>query len=179
MTLEERLLAVRGIVSVVDGVLTDGRLTFDGEGRLFQQFNVRDGLGLALWRLVGGKFAVVSLFESEAIHALTKQWRCAVCHTGVHGEAEVFQRVAHDLSLAPSAIAFLGADVFDLPAMSLAGCAVAPADAPAVVRGAAHWVSDCPGGGGVVRAFVQEMLRTQARYDEAVREYLARADGGQ
>ena len=46
--LRPRLAAVKLLVLDVDGVLTDGGLWFDQEGRLQKRFDVRDGLGIRL-----------------------------------------------------------------------------------------------------------------------------------
>jgi 3-deoxy-D-manno-octulosonate 8-phosphate phosphatase KdsC-like HAD superfamily phosphatase len=44
----------------VDGVLTDGGLTFDENGSLLQTFNVRDGFALVAARRAGLKIAWIS-----------------------------------------------------------------------------------------------------------------------
>src|SRR5512140_2498435 len=46
--LRTRLSRIRGIVLDVDGVLTDGSMTFDENGREWKTFDVKDGLGLRL-----------------------------------------------------------------------------------------------------------------------------------
>lgn len=47
-TFDQRAQTIRLLVLDVDGVLTDGSLTFTGEGELSKTFNVRDGLGIKL-----------------------------------------------------------------------------------------------------------------------------------
>jgi len=46
----ERASHIRLAIFDVDGVLTDGRLFFDPEGREFKAFHARDGLGIKLLR---------------------------------------------------------------------------------------------------------------------------------
>lgn len=44
----ERWAAIKLLAFDVDGTLTEGALTFDAEGRLYQTFNVRDGFASTL-----------------------------------------------------------------------------------------------------------------------------------
>ena len=52
-TFDQRAQTIRLLVLDVDGVLTDGSLTFTGEGELSKTFNVRDGLGIKLLQAAG------------------------------------------------------------------------------------------------------------------------------
>ena len=55
----------------------------------------------------------------------------------------------------------MGDDLADLPILSRAGLAIAPADAVPEVRRAARWVTRQPGGGGAVREVLEAILRAQ------------------
>jgi len=50
--------------------------------------------------------------------------------------------------------------------------AAVPADAVPEAREAAHWVSSFRGGAGAVRELVEFILKSQARWESAVEEYL-------
>src|SRR5512140_3691229 len=67
--LRTRLLRVRGIILDVDGVLTDGSLTFDEEGREWKSFDVKDGLGLVLVRALGYRIGIISSRVSRVVAA--------------------------------------------------------------------------------------------------------------
>ena len=60
MSLAAAAAAVRLLCLDVDGVLTDGTVRFDGEGRESKSFSVRDGLGVVLWQRLGGAVAIVT-----------------------------------------------------------------------------------------------------------------------
>ena len=49
----ERARQIRLLALDVDGILTDGRLYFDSEGREIKAFHVADGLGLNALRKAG------------------------------------------------------------------------------------------------------------------------------
>jgi 3-deoxy-D-manno-octulosonate 8-phosphate phosphatase (KDO 8-P phosphatase) len=58
--LRTRLSRIRGLILDVDGVLTDGSMTFDEDGRETKTFDVKDGLGLVLLRDLGYRLGVIS-----------------------------------------------------------------------------------------------------------------------
>jgi 3-deoxy-D-manno-octulosonate 8-phosphate phosphatase (KDO 8-P phosphatase) len=74
-------------------------------------------------------------------------------------------------------VAFMGDDILDLPALQRAGLAVAPANAVAEVRAAVHLVTKAAGGAGAVRECVEQILRAQGRWRDAVRAFV-REHGG-
>jgi 3-deoxy-D-manno-octulosonate 8-phosphate phosphatase (KDO 8-P phosphatase) len=57
----------------------------------------------------------------------------------------------------------------DLPVMKAVGLAVAPADAAADARDAAHWVLRSFGGTGAVRELIERLLRGKQRWEEHLR----------
>jgi len=160
----------------VDGVLTDGKMWFDGEGRQFRWLHARDGAGLTLWHLAGGKTAMISGLGSPAIEAIAKTWRCAEHHVWIKDKARVCREIAerHDITLAQ--MAFIGDDIIDLYAIQAVGLGVAVADAAPEVKAAADMVLETPGGAGVVRELVHRILRAQGRLEETIKIYCDRKD---
>ena len=56
----EVLAGIRFLLTDVDGVLTDGRLHFDSEGRETKVFHVHDGAGIVYWHRSGGRSGFLS-----------------------------------------------------------------------------------------------------------------------
>ncbi|MGZ5381726.1 MAG: KdsC family phosphatase, partial [Thermoanaerobaculia bacterium] len=65
--LRSRLARIRGIVLDVDGVLTDGSMTFDENGHETKTFDVKDGFGLVLLRDLGYRIGIVSSRASKVV----------------------------------------------------------------------------------------------------------------
>src|SRR5258706_12754034 len=65
--LRTRLARVRAFVLDVDGVLTDGSMTFDEDGRETKTFDVKDGFGLVLMRDLGYRIGIVSSRLSKVV----------------------------------------------------------------------------------------------------------------
>ncbi|HOD51499.1 MAG TPA: HAD hydrolase family protein [Candidatus Hydrogenedentes bacterium] len=178
-TLDTRLKRVRFLVSDVDGVLTDGAIAFDGEGRPFRTVCVRDVTALTMWHLVEGKTALVSGLGSKALEAIAATWKCAECHMWVKNKLRVCEEVAARHGLSMEELAFIGDDIIDVRAISAVGLGVAVADAAPEARQAAHFVTGGAGGKGAVRELIEHILRAQGRYEEALERYMAREDSPQ
>ena len=65
--LMERAANIRLLALDVDGVLTDGRLYYDGRGNETKAFSTRDGLGLRLLALQGIDLALITARRSEIV----------------------------------------------------------------------------------------------------------------
>jgi len=174
--LEERLRRCTFIVLDMDGVLTDGGIAFDGEGRPFRTVHVRDMTALTLWRLAGGRTAIVSGLGSKAVEAIAVQWQCTEHHMWVKDKARVCREIAQCHGVPLDEMAFLGDDIIDVRAMETAGLAVAVADAAPEAKKAAHLVLDAEGGKGPVRELVHRVLTAQGRLEEVLEMYCNRKD---
>ena len=60
---------IRMLVLDVDGVLTDGRLHYDADGREAKVFDVRDGYGIKQVAAMGITVAVISGRKSRPVEA--------------------------------------------------------------------------------------------------------------
>lgn len=170
--------SIRLIITDVDGVLTDGTVFFDADGRQFRGFSVRDVTALTLWRLAGGKTAVVSGLGSTAVEAMAQQWRCDDCLMWIKNKAKACRALAERHELDLSELAFLGDDVIDVRAMQTVGLGVAVRDAAPEALSAAGWVTRAGAGEGALRELIEAVLRAQGRFDEVVEMYANRDDEG-
>lgn len=176
MTVEQRLAGIKLLACDVDGTLTDGSITY-GSGILeIKAFNIRDGLGLKLasWY----QFPVVWLTgrTSDAVERRAGELNVQV-YQGASDKAAGLRHVANDRGIALEAIAYIGDDINDLPALGIAGLPIAVADAAPEVLAVAAYVTKAPGGAGAVREALEYILRGQGRWEEAVQTYLSRLQG--
>ena len=171
MTLDSRIRGVRMILLDVDGVLTDGTVLMHGDGTESKAFHIRDGAAL-VWAMRSG--LTVGLLSARASAATTQraaQLGIRLVVQGIASKRAEYERVLTDAGLDDSAVAYMGDDLLDLPVLTRAGLAGAPADAAPDVRDRAHWVSTAPGGRGAVREFIELIMRGQGRWDEIVGNY--------
>ena len=160
-SLAARADKVRLLVLEVDGVLTDGTLVYGPGGEEVKRFHVRDGYALAVARRAGLTVAVISGRASAAVTRRLAELEIEEVHQGVRDKAALLAELTARLGRARSEVAVMGDDLPDLPMLSAAGLALAPADAAPEVRRVAAWVSSRPGGRGAVRDAVELILRAR------------------
>jgi 3-deoxy-D-manno-octulosonate 8-phosphate phosphatase (KDO 8-P phosphatase) len=142
---------VRLLVLDVDGVLTDGRLLYDADGRESKSFHVRDGYGMQQAMAAGVTLAVISGRRSPAAAARLAELRVPHVFLGRNDKDAVFEQLLAELGIPASDVACVGDDVTDLGIMALSGLGITVADAHPDVLRAADWVTAAGGGRGAVR----------------------------
>jgi 3-deoxy-D-manno-octulosonate 8-phosphate phosphatase (KDO 8-P phosphatase) len=161
--LRTRLLRVRGIVFDVDGVLTDGTITFDEDGRELKSFDAKDGLGLVLLRDLGYRIGIVSSRVSKVVAARLRDLKIPEDSIlqGEREKAAAFDRLVAAWGLHPSETVAVGDDLPDLGMLRRAGIGACPSDAVAIVRDAAALLLTRPGGHGAVREMCDLILEVR------------------
>lgn len=163
-----RAASVRLLCLDVDGVLTDGTVALDDLGHETKRFNAKDGLGISLWRRLGGDVAVITGRAGLAVRHRLEELGVRHLYAGSHDKLHDLRAAAGACGVPLEAVAFVGDDLPDLPAMRACGYPVAVHDAAAEVRAAAAFVTSAPGGRGAVREAVEHLLRTQDRWNDAL-----------
>lgn len=171
ISLLERAARIKLLVLDIDGVLTDGRVIYDQDGRELKFFDIKDGHGLKLLQRAGfqiawlsGRASLVNRVRSEELGIDELVEDCKI-------KLPEFLRLVKDRGLAPEQAAFMGDDLIDLPPMRAAGLALATADAWPAVREAAQWVAGLPGGRGAVREACELLLKASGKWEEVTGRY--------
>jgi len=172
-----RARKIRLLVMDVDGVLTDGRMILSDRGDELKAFHTHDGVAIALAKRGGLRTAMVT-GESSPI-AKTRGGKLGIDSfvLGARRKGEVVETLRAEYDVPADAVAYIGDDLLDIPAMQRAGLAVAVADAPAPVKAAAHVVTRAGGGHGALRELVELILRAQRSWKRVVDAYV-REHGG-
>ena len=156
----------------VDGVLTDGRLTFDSEGRELKTFHSRDGLGIRLLQRAGVEVAIISGRDSRMVTDRAASLGITRVYQGQDDKLTAFRTILDDTGLAADVVAFAGDDWIDLPVMTRVGLAISVADGDPEVRRRAHYVTEREGGRGAVREICQALLDARGDTERLLSEYL-------
>lgn len=152
---------IRLLVLDVDGVLTDGRLLYDADGREAKSFHVRDGYGIQQVMAAGVTVAVISGRPSAAAAARLAELGVTRVYLGRNDKRAVFDHLLGELGVAASQVACVGDDVTDLDIMAQAGLGITVADAHRDVLRAADWVTAAGGGRGAVREICDLLLASR------------------
>lgn len=160
-SLAERMARIELLVLDVDGVLTDGRITFADDGREIKSFHVRDGLAVRLWLDAGKQAAVISGRESPVVARRAHELGITRVVQGSSAKLPALRQLLEQAGLGPEQACAIGDDLPELPLLRNCGLGVAVADAGPELRAAAHLVTRTPGGRGAVRELVEALMRAQ------------------
>ncbi len=139
------------LVMDFDGVLTDNRVWVNDKGEEMVAANRSDSLGLALLREQKAiECLVISKERNLVVEARCRKLKIPVMQA-VDDKAAALTQVLKDKGLSASEVVYMGNDTNDLPCFSIAGYAVAPADAHAEILRRADLVLTQKGGHGAVR----------------------------
>lgn len=149
------------LVTDCDGVLTDGQVLVDPQGVEVKRFSLRDGHGVAMAIEAGLKVAILTRHHSQALTARAR--KLGIQHVVASTDkGAAIRALCAELCVSPARTAFIGDDVFDLPAMAEVGFAVAVADAHSRVIAHADHVTSARGGQGAVRELIDLLLQQRA-----------------
>lgn len=158
-----RIAPIEGVISDVDGVLTDARIGLTSDGAAIRFFNMKDGMGVRLLADQGIRVGWCSAgVDDGVIRRRGENLGVDEIDIGHGDKGERFQAMCERLGIDPAHTVFVGDDVNDLPAMALAGLSACPADAVRAVRTTVDLVLSKSGGAGCFRELADLVLAVQA-----------------
>ncbi len=184
---QSRARKIKLLLFDVDGVLTDGKLFFlpdrektqagselSAQGSIeFKGFHAHDGVAISLARLAGMRTGLITKRYSETVALRARDLKLEFVRQGSHDKGAAFQEIIREAGLAPDQAAFVGDDIVDLPAMRLAGLAIAVQNARTDVKKEAHYTTPHVGGDGALRDAVEFVLKAQGKWKKVLETYLS------
>src|SRR5262245_38097680 len=108
--LAERARRLTWVLLDVDGVLTDGRLTFGPDGGVTKSFHTKDGFGVGLARRAGLKVGTLSLRDDPALTHRAAELALDAVVCGRKDKGTTFAQFLRRRRLAAAEVAFAGDD---------------------------------------------------------------------
>lgn len=173
-----RAQGVRAAIFDVDGVLTDGRIYLGEHGEEFKAFSTLDGHGLKLLARAGIEPVVVTGRDSPAVRRRVADLGIRHAAYGAGDKLAAATPLLAALGVGWDAVAAMGDDWPDLPLLSRAAFACAPANAHVEVRAVADHVTASAGGHGAARECCDLLLVAAGRYAALLHGHLTTLDGG-
>ena len=159
----QSLQNLQAIAFDVDGVLTDGHITWNAADPAseIKSFHFSDIMGISLARRLGLQLALISGEPSPLVDRFAQKLHIPHVIKGCRDKATALREWSEKTAIPLDQTCFFGDDVNDLWAMEIAGLCACPSDAAVEVRAfvSAHgFVSTQPGGKGAVRDFADAIL---------------------
>ena len=142
---------IRLLVMDVDGVMTDGKITYTSDGQELKSFNIKDGLGIKRAQASGIETAIITGRTSPMVERRAGELGIAHLVQGREDKLAALSDLLDQINLSLDQVAYIGDDLPDLTAIESVRLGACPADAATEVKSKANWVSTRGGGDGCVR----------------------------
>ncbi len=170
-TLKEKARKIKLLLLDVDGVLTDGRIIYDSRGRDMKFFDVHDGLGVYILRKAGIKTILITAKGSRSIRPRARDMKVEEVFANITPKTRVLEKILRKYKVDTDEVCFVGDDLVDLCLMKRVGFSVAVFNAASEIKQAASYITVRSGGRGAVREVVELILKSQGKWEEAIRSY--------
>ena len=148
----------------VDGVLTDGSLTFDENGVEYKTFNAKDGQGIVMLNKTGFVTAIITARQNGTVRHRFNNLGMTKLFEGQKNKLLALDELCEEYGVTYDEIAYMGDDLPDICVLEKVGFGACPADAVDEVLAQAKFVSSKNGGRGAVRELCDFILYTQNKH---------------
>lgn len=158
---------IKLIVLDVDGTMTDGGVYIDSNGVELKKFNIKDGAGILMAEAVGIDFMILTGRKSVCVEKRAKELKIKYLEQNVSDKGSFLKKFIDDNLLDKTEIAYIGDDLNDLSCMKMIGVSACPIDAVDEIKEVCDFVLPIKGGNGVIRAFVELLLKSNNLFGKA------------
>jgi 3-deoxy-D-manno-octulosonate 8-phosphate phosphatase (KDO 8-P phosphatase) len=160
----------------VDGVMTDGGIYLGdvaGQRLEFKRYEIQDGLGIAMLRLVDIPAAIVTGRVSDSVMLRARELNVADVAQDPDGyKLDAFMSILKRRGISFEEAAYVGDDFPDMALLRRVGLPVAVGNAVPEVRAVCKHQLSRTGGHGAIREFVEDFLKARGEWDVAWNRYV-------
>lgn len=159
--LAEKAKKIKLMAFDVDGVMTDGSVTYDENGVEYKTFNVKDGQGLVRMSKSGFITAIITARNNGTVKHRAENLNITELYQGQKFKLPALDEIRLKYNLSYDEISYMGDDLPDICILEKVGLACCPADAVSEVLEISHFISSKNGGRGAVRELCDFILESQ------------------
>ena len=162
MTLIEKALKIKLLLTDCDGVLTDAGVYYGENGEVLKKFNIRDGMGVErLRKLASVETGIITGELSPSVKKRAEKLNITELHLGIKDKPAVLRQILADRNLQADEIAYIGDDVNDVEIMQMVGLRACPANAVRETKAVSDYICEAKGGEGCVREFAELIITSK------------------
>jgi len=170
-SLNQKLQSVKLLVMDVDGILTDGTLSFLADGTEVKTFSILDGLGLKLLMQSGVETAIITGRSSPQVELRAKSLGINFTQQGREDKLSALTELWHRTGYGPENTAYIGDDLPDLAAIRACVFGATVPNGHWFVREHADWITETMGGKGAVRELCDQIMLAQKTLEASLESY--------
>ena len=149
--MKEKASKIKLLAFDVDGVMTDGSITYDENGAEYKTFNAKDGHGLAKMAKNGFITAIITGRNNGTVDRRACDLRVTEVYQGVKNKLPILEAIMQKYELDFSQVAYMGDDEPDICILEKVAIAACPSDAVSKVQDVCNFIARRDGGRGAVR----------------------------
>jgi len=161
---------IKFFISDIDGVMTDGNIFFY-KGEIYRKFNVKDGLGIKLLKLIDIEPVILSSKSSYQTKERFISLGVNLYFEGVEKKYDFIEKFLKKTNIGWENICYMGDDLPDLLPMKKASFSICPFDAVKEVKNVADYVCVKKGGEGAFREGVEELIKRMGKWEKIKEKY--------
>lgn len=169
--MRSKLLAIKWILMDVDGVLTDGSITYSSDGTESKTFHVHDGAGIVLAHKAGLKTGIITGRVSGMTERRAQELKMDFFVQGADNKLKVLEDFLDAHLLKAEQVCYIGDDLPDLAVLERVGFSAVPADGRDEVKAICDYVTVAKGGQGSVREVIDKVLKAQGRLQNTINSF--------
>ena len=159
---------IKYFVIDVDGTMTDAGIYYDNNGNELKKFCTKDAAGFFAAHQAGIQIIVLTGRECEAVTRRMQEMKAEYICQNIKDKKAFLTQFMHEHNIKKEELGYIGDDLNDLPAMSLAGFIGCPKDSCEEILEIADYVSDCRGGYGAVRDIICHVMTGSGQWKDAI-----------
>jgi len=145
----------------VDGVLTDGSLTFLEDGREIKTYSAKDGLGVVMLSKANIITSIITARVNNTVKLRAEMIDIKELYMGQKNKTLALDEMIKKYNLSYDEVAYMGDDLPDICVLKAVGLKCCPNDAVLEVKKECNFISEYNGGKGAVRELCDFILKSK------------------
>ena len=158
------LKTIKAVFFDVDGVLSRQTITLHPDGDPLRTVNIKDGYALQYAVKCGLHAAIISGAKTESLRLRYERLGVKDVILGADIKIKYYNELKQKLNLKDEEIIFVGDDIPDYEVMQLCALPCCPSDAAPEIKAVSKYISPFPGGEGVARDIIEQVLKAQGKW---------------
>ena len=166
----KKLKNIKYFIVDVDGTLTDSGIYYDENGNETKKFSTKDAAGFFALKKLQIKTIIITGRESNAVKKRLNEMKADYIFQNIKNKYEFLKDFFEKNNIKKEEVCYVGDDLNDLHAMSLAGFIACPYDSCKEVKAKADIISEVKGGNGAFRDIAETILEKRKEWQKTVNE---------
>ena len=145
----------------VDGVMTNGDITYDENGVEYKTFNAKDGHGLVCAQKEGLITAIITARCNGTVKHRAENLKINELYQGQKFKLPALEEIMKKYNLTFEQVSYMGDDLPDICILEKVGLKCCPNDAVDKVKNICNFVATKNGGKGAIRELTDFILSAQ------------------